>query len=323
MLQLVYEMLVALPPHLRRQTYAIASNTLVEAPHIDQFLRSVISSINTHAKAKGIPFEVILVAPSLKDDFWVNLIGKGYPSPTRTFRWCTERLKINPAKAQVAKITRKHGSCILLLGSRKAESSNRKRSIEKRVLNEDGYSQHEDFPNTLSYSPIAEWKTDDVWGFLLSHKPLWDKDHSELFKLYTKASGDECQFITDLKQSSCGGSRFGCWICTVVNEDKSMQGFINTGETHLKPLNDFRNFIKKLREDPNAQADYNRFGRAVYKVGGLCPFLSSARVEIFTKLLEAESEFKANGGSQLLADEQILAIQNEWDKDFDLEQTAI
>lgn len=322
-LQLVYEMLVSLPPHLRRQTYAIASNTLVEAPHIDQFLRSVISSINTHAKANGIPFEVILVAPSLKDDFWVNLIGKGYPSPTRTFRWCTERLKINPAKAQVAKITRKHGSCILLLGSRKAESSNRKRSIEKRVLNEDGYSQHEDFPNTLSYSPIAEWKTDDVWGFLLSHKPLWDKDHSELFELYTKASGDECQFITDLKQSSCGGSRFGCWICTVVNEDKSMQGFINTGETHLKPLNDFRNFIKKLREDPNARADYNRFGRAVYKVGGLGPFLSSARVEIFTKLLEAESEFKANGGSQLLVNEQILAIQNEWDKDFDLEQTAI
>lgn len=108
-----------------------------------------------------------------------------------------------------------------------------------------------------------------------------------------------------------------------MNEDKSMQGFINTGETHLKPLNDFRNFIKKLREDPNARADYNRFGRAVYKVGGLGPFLSSARVEIFTKLLEAESEFKANGGSQLLADEQILAIQNEWDKDFDLEQTAI
>lgn len=322
-LQLVYEMLCALPPHLRRPTFAIASNTLVEAPHIDRFLHSVIDSINSHAKAHNIPFEVILVAPSLKDDFWVNLIGKGYPSPTRTFRWCTERLKINPAKAEVAKITRKYGSCILLLGSRKSESSNRKKSIQKRILNEEGYSQHHDFPDTLTFSPIAEWDTDTVWGYLLSHKPLWDKDHSELFALYSKASGDECQFITDLAQSSCGGSRFGCWVCTVVNEDKSMQGFIGAGEANLKPLNDFRNYIKELREDSSARADYKRDGRAVYKVGGLGPFLSKIRVIILTKLLEAERAFGQSGGGLLIADEQILAIQAQWDKDFDLDKTAI
>lgn len=322
-LQLVYEMLCALPPHLRRPTFAIASNTLVEAPHIDRFLHSVIDSINSHAKAHNIPFEVILVAPSLKDDFWVNLIGKGYPSPTRTFRWCTERLKINPAKAEVAKITRKYGSCILLLGSRKSESSNRKKSIQKRILNEEGYSQHHDFPDTLTFSPIAEWDTDTVWGYLLSHKPLWDKDHSELFALYSKASGDECQFITDLAQSSCGGSRFGCWVCTVVNEDKSMQGFIGAGEANLKPLNDFRNYIKELREDSSARADYKRDGRAVYKVGGLGPFLSKIRVIILAKLLEAERAFGQSGGGLLIADEQILAIQAQWDKDFDLDKTAI
>lgn len=322
-LQLVYEMLCSLPPHLRRPTFAIASNTLVEAPHIDRFLHSVIDSINSHAKAHGIPFEVILVAPSLKDDFWVNLIGKGYPSPTRTFRWCTERLKINPAKAEVAKITRKYGSCILLLGSRKSESSNRKKSIQKRILNEEGYSQHHDFPDTLTFSPITEWDTDTVWGYLLSHKPLWDKDHSELFSLYSKASGDECQFITDLAQSSCGGSRFGCWVCTVVNEDKSMQGFIGAGEANLKPLNDFRNYIKELREDSSARADYKRDGRAVYKIGGLGPFLSKIRVIILTKLLEAEKAFRQSGGGLLIADEQILAIQAQWDKDFDLDKTAI
>lgn len=113
-LQLVYEMLVSLPSNLRRPTFAIASNTLVEAPHIDKFLHSVIASVNAHAKANNIPFEVFLVSPSLKDDFWVNLIGKGYPSPTRTFRWCTERLKINPAKAKIAEIANKFGSCLLL-----------------------------------------------------------------------------------------------------------------------------------------------------------------------------------------------------------------
>ncbi|MGI0439694.1 rhodanese-like domain-containing protein [Helicobacter himalayensis] len=74
-LQLVYEMLVSLPQSQRRQTYAIASNTLVEAPHIDRFLKEVIDSINTHAKENKIPFEILQVSPTLKDDFWVNLIG--------------------------------------------------------------------------------------------------------------------------------------------------------------------------------------------------------------------------------------------------------
>ncbi|WP_334082554.1 DNA phosphorothioation system sulfurtransferase DndC, partial [Helicobacter typhlonius] len=322
-LQLVYEMLVSLQPHQRRQTYAIASNTLVEAPHIDRFLKEVIHSINSHAKKNNIPFEILQVSPSLKDDFWVNLIGKGYPSPTRTFRWCTDRLKITPAKAEIAKITQKYGSALLILGSRKAESSNRKKSIEKRILNEEGYSQHHDFPDTLTFSPIVEWSTDEVWAYLSTHKPLWDKDHSELFSLYAKASGEECQFITDLSQSSCGGSRFGCWVCTVVNEDKSMQGFIESGQENLKPLNEFRNYIKDLREDCNARADYKRDGRAVYKVGGLGPFLSHIRVEILKRLLQTEQEFMRNGGSELITDSQIDAIQEQWSKEFDFENKAI
>lgn len=322
-LQLMYEMLCDLPPNLRRKTFAIASNTLVEAPHIDKFLHDVVNSINAHALKNGIPFKIIMVAPSLKDDFWVNLVGKGYPSPTRTFRWCTDRLKITPTKAAVAKITREFGSCILLLGTRKAESANRKRSIQKRVLSEDGYSKHDDYPNTLIYSPIVEWDTDSVWGYLMSHKPRWDKDHSELFALYSKASGDECQFITDLRQSSCGGSRFGCWVCTVVNEDKSMQGFIDAGAVNLKPLNEFRNYIKALRENKNARADYKRDGRAVWKIGGMGPFLSKTRLEIFERLLECEAKFKQNGGENLITNEQILAVQKEWDKDFDFNKSAI
>ena len=149
-LQLVYEMLVSLPSYQRRQTYAIASNTLVEAPHIDTFLNNVIDSINAHARQNQIPFEVLKVSPKLKDDFWVNLIGKGYPSPTRTFRWCTDRLKITPAKAEVAKITRQYGSVLLILGNRKAESNNRKKSIEKRIFNEDAYTQHHESPDKMT-----------------------------------------------------------------------------------------------------------------------------------------------------------------------------
>ncbi len=195
--------------------------------------------------------------------------------------------------------------------------------MEKRILSEEGYSQHHDFPDTMTYSPIAEWSTDEVWAYLSTHKPLWEKDHNELFALYAKASGEECQFITDLSQSSCGGSRFGCWVCTVVSEDKSLQGFIASGEENLKPLNVFRNYIKDLRENPKARADYKRDGRAVYKVGGLGPFLSTTRIEVLKKLLQVEQEFIQNGGQELITDMQILAIQEQWDKDFDFNKSAI
>ncbi|CBG40468.1 DNA phosphorothioation system sulfurtransferase DndC [Helicobacter mustelae] len=323
-LQLFYEMLASLPKHLQRQSYAIASNTLVEAPHIERFLQRVIHSINLHAMQNNIPFEVLQVTPELKDDFFVNLIGKGYPSPTRTFRWCTDRLKITPSKNTIAQITKKHGLALLVLGTREAESSNRKKSMQKRVLDDHGFSKHEDYPDTMIYAPLSKWDTDLVWTYLSTHKPLWDMSHGELFRLYAKASGEECQFITHLAQSSCGGSRFGCWVCTVVSEDKSLQGFIDTGEEHLKPLNEFRNYIKALREDPNARADYRRDGRVAYRVGGRGAFLSHIRIEILEKLLACEKAFLSLGGEgELISKEQILAIQREWNKDFDFHESAL
>lgn len=320
MLRLFYEMLLSLPKELLRPSYAVISNTLVEPPNIIGFVKDTINAINTHAQKMKIPFKVLEVSPSLKDDFWVNLIGKGYPSPTRTFRWCTERLKINPTKTAVANIIKKHTHALLLLGTRYDESANRANSMRKRVSNEAGYTKHDDYPDTLCFAPIANWTTEDVWMYLMNSNPPWGS-HGELFNLYTSASGDECQFITDLSQSSCGGSRFGCYVCTVVNEDKSMQGFINSGDKKLKPLNDFRNYIKNLRENPEARADYRRNGYFTEGIKG--PFLSKSRIEIFYKLLQAEKMFIENGGVELISEVQIDAIQNEWDKDFDIGKSAI
>ncbi len=132
-------MLISLPSQLRRASYAVCSNTKIEPPHIDSYLKSAIAHINRHAKNNQIPFKIIEVSPAPNDEFWVNLIGRGYPSPTRTFRWCTERLKINPTKQTIANIVAKHGQVVLCLGVRKDESQNRKKSIERRELSELGF----------------------------------------------------------------------------------------------------------------------------------------------------------------------------------------
>lgn len=292
---------------------------MVEAPNIKEYLYEIVEIINKDAKNRNLPFEIIIAKPKASDEFWINLIGKGYPSPTRTFRWCTERLKIKPMKDIVRQITDKHGSAIMTLGVRKSESINRKRSIEKRNLSEDGLSKHDDYPNVLIFSPIVEWDTDMVWNYLAINNPApWNKSHNRLFELYMQASGDECQFIIDKNQNSCGGSRFGCWICTLVNEDKSMQGFIKNGQIAMQGLNDFRNFIKDARDNHNLRSDFKRDGR--YQRG---PFTSMARKEILNLLLKTEMEFKAQGGSELISDEQLLLIAKEWNKEFDSQNSLI
>ena len=314
-LQLVYEMMLNLPKDELNPTYAILSDTLVEAPNVAIYFKNIVNSINSDAAKREIPFKIIIAKPSDQDEFWANLIGKGYPSPTRTFRWCTERLKINPMKSIVKEITDKHGSAIMLLGVRKSESINRRISIEKRILSEDGFSKHDDYENVLIYSPIKEWQTEDVWSYLtIQNPPPWDVSHNFLFDLYTQASGDECQFIIDKKQSSCGGSRFGCWVCTLVNEDKSMQGFIKSGEEKLRPLNEFRNFIKQARENDSMRSDFKKDGS--FRRG---PFTSNARKVILKKLLECESKF----GGELISDTQLKLISDIWKKEFDSENSCL
>ena len=70
----------------------------------------------------------------------------------------------------------------------------------------------------------------------------------KLVMLYQKAGGDECPLVIDTSTPSCGNSRFGCWVCTVVEQDKSIKGFIANGESWLKPMAKFRDMIAEMRE---------------------------------------------------------------------------
>ena len=118
-----------------------------------------------------------------------------------------------------------------------------------------------------------------------------------------------CEFITNTEQPSCGSSRFGCWVCTVVTDDKSMKGFIDTGDDWLKPLYDFRFFLKEIREDTTKRSAIRRNGTF-----GAGPFTSEARKEILDKLLKTEQII----GRTLITDNQLYLIQKQWSKDFDI-----
>jgi DNA sulfur modification protein DndC len=314
-LQLVYEMLLSLTPEQQKPVHIISSDTRVEAPNIEEYLQNSLMQLEQHARTSSLDLTVHLVKPEIEDSFWSLIIGKGYPPPNRWFRWCTTKLKIRPVRKVIDEITSEHGSVILLIGTRKAESSNRSRQIENRQYNSRGLNQHTEIPNALVLQPIMHWTTDEVWEYLFTHNPApWNFDHDRMLELYRQANSGECPVITDLDTPSCGGSRFGCWTCTVVKEDKSMKGFIETGDEWMEPLYDFRLWLKDLHGKEELRNQYRRNDQP-----GLGPFNSEARKMILEELLKVEKKV----GRQLISNQELLHIQDIWTEEFDVMHSAL
>lgn len=315
LLQLVYEMLLCVGAKHQKPIYVIASDTRVEAPNIEKYLQNILNQLKKHADQSGIEISIHIVRPDVDQGFWGNLIGKGYPPPTRWFRWCTTKMKIKPVRKVVDGIVAKYGSVILLLGTRIAESTNRSRQIQNRKYNSRGLNPHHDIPNALVMQPIRQWTTDQVWEYLFSNNPPpWDGKHDEMLRLYRQANSGECPVVTDLDRPPCGGNRFGCWTCTVVKDDKSMKGFIDTGDEWMLPLYEFRSWLKIIREDEGFRNKYKRNGQR-----GLGPFTSEARIMILNKLLQTEREV----GLCLIGDDELLYIQHIWSEEFDIMDSAL
>jgi len=315
LLQLVYEMLLEVGPQHHKPVYVISSDTRVEAPNIEQYVQNNLAQLAEHAGQSNLDLAVHIVRPNVDQGFWGNLIGKGYPPPTRWFRWCTTKMKIKPVRKVVDSIVAEYGSVLLLLGTRIAESANRSRQMQSREYSSRGLNPHHDIPNALVLQPIGQWTTDQVWEYLFTHNPPpWGGSHDEMLQLYRQANSGECPVVTDLDTPPCGGNRFGCWTCTVIKEDKSMKGFIDTGEEWMQPLYEFRQWLKIIREDEGIRNKYKRNGQP-----GLGPFTSDARVMILEKLLKTELKV----GLQLIGDDELLYIQQIWTEEFDIMDSAL
>lgn len=287
-LQMVFYALSALPKgKLPKEIHVLSNDTLVENPAIVKYVNEQLRKIETAGKAelfKHNPelFNVVRVTPKLEDTFWVNLIGKGYPSPNRWFRWCTERLKINPTSNYILNTVSKNGQAIIVLGTRKAESGNRATSMGNYDSGE--RLRKHTLPNTFVYAPIAELSNHEVWAYLLQAPNPWGSDNRSLLSLYSNAcSGGECPFMIETGTQSCGKSRFGCWVCTVVDRDRSMENMIANGEEWMEELLNFRNWLYDIRQQTSqyvpAHLDSSvKFG----------PFLLRTRREILNKLLRMQ-----------------------------------
>lgn len=317
---LVFAALLDIPPSRQtRPIHIVANDTLVESPLVVAHLHESLAEIRDAAKTLGLPITVATTAPNAENTFWVLLIGKGYPSPNSQMRWCTDRLKIQPTSTYIKQQVAASGSAIILLGVRRDESEARRKRIDSHSNQVDSnLHPHKDLQGAFVYRPIVDLTTDEVWDILSSHAPPWGSTHDRLIKLYRDAAGGECPIVLSQEEApGCGtnSSRFGCWTCTVVEKDKSLQGFVDSGNQQYAPLIAFRDWLKEIRNDTNLRQAARRNGRVSFNAKGqhiAGPFTVQARRMILERLLEAQEEY----GAPLISETEIQVIRRLWTEDL-------
>ncbi|MCX7569192.1 DNA phosphorothioation system sulfurtransferase DndC [Tumebacillus sp. DT12] len=333
--QLVFHALSELPKEkLTKKVYVISSDTLVETPLIISSISLTLKRIQEKALELGMPFETHKVRPDAEKTFWASLIGKGYPSPRQKFRWCTDRMKIDPANKFILDRVSEYGEVIMVLGVRDDESATRAQVMSSHTVEGKTLMRHSTLNNAYVYAPIRDFTLDDVWSYLLNEPSPWGNDNHELMALYQNSQSGECPLIVDkeIKESagSCGNSRFGCWVCTVVVQDKALIGFIENGEEWLIPLLEFRNWLSDIR-DVREYRQKHRIDGTIYFVGqdedrklGLGPFTLEARKMILRRLLEVQKEVQNpyDPNYTLILEEELRVIRKIWSDNGDWEDSV-
>lgn len=321
-LQLVWYALSSIPSNKRtKPVFVISSDTFVETPVIVDHIDNNLDQINEAAKKQGLPITASKVVPKADDTFWVNLLGRGYPAPSSRFRWCTDRLKIQPADRFILERVASFGEVIMVLGARQGESNTRDQVLKNLAIKGSRLRRHRSLTGAYVYSPIEEFTTEDVWTYLLQVKSPWGANNRTLVGIYRNAQSGECPLVVDTTTPSCGNSRFGCWVCTVVEKDHSMVSLIDNGEEWMQPLLDFRNELAR-HHNPEVKKDVRdykrRNGRITLKDDGTLipgPYKPEVRKELLRKLLAAQNAIRRDGPNpdfSLISLEELQEIRRIW-----------
>ncbi|MGI2946422.1 DNA phosphorothioation system sulfurtransferase DndC [Vibrio diabolicus] len=352
-MSLVYLALLGLEPKDRHKpVFVVSSDTLVETPVVVNHIKDSLAAIEKGAKRDNLPITCHKVVPKDNQTFWANLLGKGYPAPTRSFRWCTERMKIDPVSDFIKSKVSQFDEVIVVLGSRSQESASRAQVIAKHKIDGSRLARHTTLANAFIFTPIDTWGVDDVWKLLrLCHletkqtpygpKNIWIDEYDlewenpwggknlVLWNLYKDSSGQgECPMVIDETTPSCGNSRFGCWTCTVVTKDRAMESLIQNGEQWMAPLLEFRNKLS-MTTDPANKEEYRNHKRRTGKVSYQYakegeditterkhvpgPYWLKYRRQWLRELLELDKKFKAEGREiELITVPELHAIRQEW-----------
>lgn len=162
---LVFDTVLSLQPDQRLKPISVlCTDTRVEIPAIVEMVEGTLDKMRKCSEQNKLCVDVHLLKPPSEQSFWVNIIGRGYPPPNRIFRWCTQRLKIDPVNTFVQQRLGHWGEAILHLGARRAESTSRAQTMASRE-GRNSLHWHPNLPRVRVSNPIEFLSTEEVWAY--------------------------------------------------------------------------------------------------------------------------------------------------------------
>jgi DNA sulfur modification protein DndC len=251
-------------------------DTMVENPEMARYAKAEMASVRAFSQRHGLNVAVEVARPHLTSQWSVRVIGgRALPTFPGTNRDCSISLKVEPMtrlrKAVLKKMKGATGQSgdapassepVVLLGTRFEESAERARAMRERGESDTEIRRGQDDNGKttgLYLSPIAFWETDDVWTYLGMARAGEIESYStfeETFRIYSDAMATSCVIVAEdlarsMKSSRACGARTGCYVCTAVAADKSMENMLSYDARYgyMRGLNEFRNFLNNTRWD--------------------------------------------------------------------------
>lgn len=296
--KLVFQSLLRLR-HARKPVTVIYCDTGVEIPLASALARRALGDLELEARNFGLPISVRVLSPPMSERFFVKVLGRGYPPPTDKFRWCTDRLRIDPVTRFLESMDMR--SATVILGVRESESATRSLTLSENRTHDRFWKVQRGERRRL-FMPILDHSILDVWHVNLMLDLPRSLRAGEVATLYANASG-ECPTVRDVKGAPCGKARFGCWTCTVAKHGTTLRNLVSNGHGNLEPLLEFRLWLERHRDNPRFRRTRRRNGAP-----GPGPMTLPWRRMALKKLLETQER----SGLQLIGDEELAAIQEEW-----------
>jgi DNA sulfur modification protein DndC len=286
------------------QISIIYCDTGVENPIIDVYVKDLFRGLKEEFELAQLDISLNILKSLVEERFFVRVIGRGYPPPTNSFRWCTKGLRIKPVARFINEL--QASGSIVMVGSRLDESEQRRRSINK--MGGGHWQKQQGVGNDYQlFLPILHFDLSDVWDsvFMLDFPRAINPQKLEM--IYRNASG-ECPIIKSPEAPACASGRFGCWTCTVVRKDKSAIKMIDAGHSELLPFLEFRNWLSEFRNMKEMRWPMRRNGM---RLPG--PFSLNGRRIILDRLKNLESVV----GHSIIDEEETNEIARLWALDVD------
>lgn len=315
MLQMLWLAIRGLHSTSREKSIDVAYvDTGMEHPAYADMLSETLRRIDQASRLQDMPFRVRVLEPSLRHRYFVAVIGRGYAPPTHWFRWCTRSMRIRPMSAFIKSHLSAKGEVVVALGLRHSESQARQATLAKFSSGKPFQGAYGSLRGATALTPIEDLAVEEVWQFLMRTPCPWGEENRSLARLYSLASGGECPSFSlgEGANPTCGGSRFGCWTCTVVRRDRSGENLAEE-DSRYEPLVDFRNWLSEIRYERKRRWAIRRNGSP-----GPGPLKLQTRREILRKLAAVQ----ASSGFELLHDKELKEIQTLWKLDGDRRNSA-